>query len=59
MARSQEVAGSGIILIRFNRDDHSLQRAANQINAIKFEEYLLKKAVSHLAINPGALQDQP
>lgn len=59
MARSREVAGSGIILIRSNHVDHSLQRAADRINAMKFEEYLLKKAVSHLAINPGALQDQP
>lgn len=60
MARPREVAENGIILIRFNLDDdHSLQRAADLINAIKFEECLFKKAMSHLAINPGGLQDQP
>lgn len=59
MARPREVAENGIILIRSNHVDHSLQRAADRINAMKFAEGLFKKAMSHVATNPVVLKEWP
>lgn len=56
MVRHREATENGIILIRSNHVDHSLQRSDDRINAMKFEECLFKKTMPHEAINPVALK---
>ena len=59
MARPREVTENGINLIRSNHVDHSLQRAADRINAMKLEECLFKKDMSHVVTNPVVLKERP